>query len=239
MNIVKRIDKNTEKEIRTSFLEKLGVRIRISREKQNISQESLGSCLDLNSSTISRIETGTTDTPVSNLQMISLYCKFPLSDLFKEDESKAFLNAFANAVEITAKKYSRRKKKSDKTLKGRIYDVNGKEVVEFVPIRSDITRREKYKQGLVEVSEKPYSPEEFYQVFADDNNKDTVNNVIKAGELLNNIKDIPGNATIKNALSRFIIDEVGVGKGPVSEEERERRIYAYYKTYLEQYKYCK
>lgn len=216
MNIVKRIDKDTEKEIRTSFLEKLGVRIRINREKQNISQESLGKCLGLSPSSISRIENGVTDTPVSNLQLISLYCKFPLDSLFCKDESKAFLDAFSSAVEVTAKKYTRTKKKAVKTSKKRLSD------------------EEMYKQGLVEVSEEPVSPSEFYAYFVDD--KEIVRNVISAGELLNNVKNKPDRSIIADTIAEFVIDEIGIINTNSNNNNNKRHLYAYYKALYDHYK---
>lgn len=236
MNEVTIIDEKTEQQIRTSFLEKIGVKIRTYREKRNISQDALGKCLNLHGSMISRIENGTTDTQISNLQLISLYCGFPLSNLFIEDECKEFLDAFSKAVKITARKYTRQKnrKPTDRVLKGKIYEENGQEVIETAIIHKE-SEKEKYKQCIIDTSALPIDPVGFYNSFID--NRKVIDSVIAAGKLLNQIEDAPNKITIRNAIAGYIIDELKVLSVPLDiENEQQQRIYAYYKLLFDKYK---
>ena len=236
MNEVVKIDEKTEQQIRTSFLERIGIRIRTYREKRNISQDALGKCLNLHGSMISRIENGTTDTSVSNLQLISLYCDFPLSNLFIEDECREFLRAFSEAVKITARKYTRRKNReySGRLLKGEIYGENGQEVIEMATIHKE-SEKEKYRQGIVDVSVVPIDPIDFYNTFAD--NHGIIDSVIAAGNLLNQIGDTPNRDTVRDTIAGYIIDELKVIKTPLDREsETQQRIYAYYKLLMDKYK---
>lgn len=236
MNEVIKIDEKTEQQIRTSFLEKIGIKIRTYREKRNISQDALGKCLNLHGSMISRIENGTTDTSVSNLQLISLYCDFPLSNLFMEDECRKFLSAFSEAVKITARKYNRQKerKPSDRILKGKIYEENGQEVIEMATIHKESVK-EKYRQGIIDVSAVPIDPIGFYNSYTD--NRKVIDSVIAAGNLLNQIGDTPNRDTVKDTIAGYIIDELKVIKTPLDREsETQQRIYAYYKLLMDKYK---
>ena len=58
---------------------------------------------------------------ISMLPRFSVYCKFPLCDLFPQDESKTILDAFAAAVSITVE----RKKRQEDLCRKKSLERNG------------------------------------------------------------------------------------------------------------------
>ncbi len=61
---------------------KLGRMIAQIRKQRNLTQEDLAEKVDLHYTTISRIETGESDPPVSTIEKIARALKVPLSELF-------------------------------------------------------------------------------------------------------------------------------------------------------------
>lgn len=238
----KKLDDEKAKQIRTSFLEKTGNKIRDYREKKNISQSVLGDCLDLSASMISRIENGTTDMQMSNLPLISLYCDFPLSELFPKDESKEFLDTFSKAVNLTAKRYAREKKTEityadRRFLKKRVYDVNGVEVTEDVAIKmpSRISK-EMYRRCMYEVDVVPMSDKELFE-YLKSKDSESIDAVIEAGKLIEHLEKLPKKELTIRSLTNLILNEVVIDRiSENAKDEQIKRIYAYYIAMLEKYK---
>lgn len=63
-------------------IQKLGLKIRIERQKQKISQEKLAELADLNRNFIGLIERGETNVTVKNLENIANALKLDIKDLF-------------------------------------------------------------------------------------------------------------------------------------------------------------
>ena len=61
---------------------KLGVKIRVERQKQKISQEKLAELSNLNRNFIGMIERGETNVTVKNLENIANALKLPIQELF-------------------------------------------------------------------------------------------------------------------------------------------------------------
>lgn len=70
--------------IRKAFLTSIGNLIARKRKNKNITQTQLGKELNVSAATISKYEHGLMDMPLSNLPLISNYCKFPMSDYIVE-----------------------------------------------------------------------------------------------------------------------------------------------------------
>ena len=93
--------------LKTGFKKNLGRRLEEKRKILNLTQAELADCLDMNRADLSKYENGDRDLHVSMLPLFSAYCKFPLSDLFLEDESQAILDTFSSAVIITVERKNR------------------------------------------------------------------------------------------------------------------------------------
>ena len=63
-------------------IEKLGIKIRIERQKQKMSQEKLAELSNLNRNFIGMIERGETNLSVKNLENIANALKIEIKDLF-------------------------------------------------------------------------------------------------------------------------------------------------------------
>lgn len=63
-------------------IQKLGLKIRVERQKQKISQEKLAELADLNRNFIGLIERGETNVTVKNLENIANALKLDIKDLF-------------------------------------------------------------------------------------------------------------------------------------------------------------
>lgn len=153
--------KETEK-IREDFLLNLGIKMRHYRERKNIPQSILAKCLGVSGSALSKYERGATDMRISNIPLLSIYCDFPMSDLFPAEASVLFLKSMRNAVSITAKRYKRAETKAmpadKRALKGRIYEVDGQEVIQYVsPITRKPSQRELYIQGLARIDSRTFN----------------------------------------------------------------------------------
>ena len=228
----------------SGFLTKLGERLALRRQKRNYSQNDLAECLDIDRTTISKYEHGETDMPVSKLPLFSTYCNFPMYELFPEDESKAILDSFAKAVSITVDRKKRQEKlrrkktvQSDaikktghkKILKGQLFEIDGKDVLEPVPPKKPKPVREQYRDAEIRVDDRPYSDMEFYN-YVTTQGMDLTDAVISAGRFLDQIDDLPNKETLKGAVADYIIDEIVIEsisrKHP---DEAARRAYAYYR----------
>ncbi len=61
---------------------KLGIKIRVERQKQRLSQEKLAELSNLNRNFIGMIERGETNITVKNLENIANALKLPIQELF-------------------------------------------------------------------------------------------------------------------------------------------------------------
>lgn len=229
----------------SEFLKKLGKRLEAKRLKLSLTQTELADCLDIDRTTLSRYENGERDMQVSMLPLFSIYCKFPIHELFPKDESQKILDTFAAAVSITVDRKKRQedlqKKKADeqavrrqtgqeKILKGQIFDVNGKEVYEPVGLKAvSKSLRDRYKDAEMHTEYGPYSETEFcdYVRTKDDT---LVESVMCAGDFLRQIEDLPHKDTLKGAIADYIVDELVINQvAHKHPDEVSRRAYAYYR----------
>ena len=63
-------------------MQKLGLKIRIERQKQKISQEKLAELANLNRNFVGMIERGETNVTVKNLENIANALNIPIQELF-------------------------------------------------------------------------------------------------------------------------------------------------------------
>ena len=237
MEKITKLDKETEKEVRAAFLEKIGNRIRNYREKKNISQGTLGKCLGFSSSTISRIENGTTDIQLSNLPLIGLYCDFPLNSLFPEEESVEFLKTFSKAVNITVRRYSKEnftEIENKRTLTKRIYEEDGAEyIIDVKKSKRHESQRDLYRKGKIRFDADPVVPQKIYDYFYQNGENELIETVIASGKILEYLEKNGGGKAIENTLAEYIVNMVVIE--PVVADrnnEMNRKIYAYYSSLL-------
>lgn len=229
----------------SGFLAKLGKRLESKRLRLSLTQTELADCLDIDRTTLSRYESGTRDMQVSMLPLFSTYCKFPMHELFPRDESQEILDTFATAVSITVERRKRqegvRQKRADelvalkqkgqeKILKGQVFDVNGKEIFEPVPVKSTAkSLRDKYKDAEMHTEYGPYSEVEFCN-FVKEKDEMLVESVMYAGQFLKQIEDLPHKDTLKGVIADYIIDELVINQvARKHPDEVSRRAYAYYR----------
>lgn len=229
----------------SDFMKALGKRMEIKRKRINLSQKELADCLEIDRTTLSRYENGSRDMPVSVLPLISTYCRFPLSELFPVEESRAILDMFAAAVTVKVERKCRQETDlmiesgaSGKKLKGQIYEIEGKEV--FEPVRHGKRRpkslRSRYRDAEVPATAEPCTDEEFC-AFVKSHSTETVDAVLKAGEFLEQIKKSSSRVSLKNAVADYIIDELVLSGLSESYPDRDtQRIYAYYKALYQYFK---
>lgn len=223
----------------SDFLFKLGERLRIKREKAGLTQKELASCTSENNTAISRYENGERDMNVSLLPLYSVYCDFPLSELFPQNESRELLKTFATAVNIIAdrtKRYSdyretKDSKAENKVLKAHIFEIDGKEVIEpisSIKKKDHKSLRERVKEAEINTEFEPFTHIEFCN-YMTTTQPEKVDIIIDAGKLLEQIKDLP-NKSLKEALADYIIDEI-MTNDMLSKESRDsvKRVYEYYK----------
>lgn len=228
----------------TSFLKNLGERLKAKRKNRSITQEDLADCLGIDHTTISKYETGDRDMQVSMLPLFSTYCNFPLYELFPRDESRAILDTFAKAVSITVDRKKRqeemhekkaikaealRKRGREKILKGQLFEIDGQEVFEPVPPKRSKSLRDRYKDAEMHTEYAPYSQTEFCN-YVTKQKEELVDSVVSAGQLLNQIEDLPKKETLKNVLADYIVDELVINQvARKHPDEMSRRAYAYYR----------
>ncbi len=233
--VTKKLSEERRKSIVADFLFKLGTRLRMKREKLGLSQKELSDCLEIDQTNLSRYENGERDMNVSLLPLFSVYCRFPMSELFPLDESRAILDTFSKAVEITVMK---RKKKDttvarakDKTLKARVYERDGHEIYEYVAPKATPQKslRELYKDAEMHSEYPPYNKDEFceYVKGRDDN---IYLSLLDAGRFLAQLEDVPSKASLKTAVADYIIDEIVINRvAHRGSNEASRRAYGYYR----------
>ena len=242
---------NEQRDTLTSdFLKKLGERLESKRQRLSLTQTELADCLDIDRTTLSRYESGTRDMQVSMLPLFSTYCKFAMHELFPKDESQEILDTFADAVSITVERKKRQKelqqRKSyemamteqtgrEKVLKWRIYDMNGEEVYEPVPVKSTAkSLRERYKDAEMQMEFEPYTEMEFCD-FVKANDEMLVDSILYAGKFLKQLENLPHKETLRGVIADYIIDELVINnvahKYP---DEFSHRAYAYYRMLYNQ-----
>ena len=233
------------KQLVEDFLYKLGEKLRIKRTRINLTQTELANSISMSQSEISKIENGQADANVSILPLYSVYCNFPMYELFPRDESQAILDSFSKAVAVTAQRKKRqlsakqqkesidttlpKKTKSEKVLKARIYDVDGEEVYEGVPeSTSGYTMREQYRDASIYTDADPVTAEEFCQ-YARELDQETIDSTVYAGRLLFQFEMTPRKETMKGMLADYIVDEILITPLLNSRKNQHLRLYAYYK----------
>ena len=168
---MRKLTSQDEIRMKERFLTYLGNFIKTKRNKKNISQVTLADCLHITDSALSKYEAGTRDMPVSYLPLISTYCNFSIAEYFDMGIAKELSDTFSSLVEITAKKYKRKDEyyaiESKKKLKGRIYESDGIETIEYVDAdrkKSIKTRKQQLMDGEVEIKNTaPFSEDEFIE----------------------------------------------------------------------------
>lgn len=231
-NITK-LTSEQKQELVSDFLENLGSRLAIKRNKINLSQSDLADCLGIDRSTLSKYESGSRDMQVSMLPLLSAYCKFPMYELFPKDESHEILDTFSKAVSITVDRKKRNKKYSEspyyKQISNCDYQENISEMCEVnEPQAQYNVSKEMYKDAEISDEYIPFSEEEFC-TFVQKQDRAVVDSVISAGQFLEKIEDIPNNDTLKGSIADYIIDELVINRITQDSSEINCRAYAFYK----------
>lgn len=219
-NVIKTLDSTQTEEVRRTFLESVGSRIRDFREKKNISQTVLGQCLGLSPVSISNYENGVSDMKLSYLPLISLYCDAPISKLLPDSDMQFFINTLSEAISITVHRY-------DRIPDTEIYE---EEFNYCVPLKSRAGMKECFKKCNFNVTAKPYSNSEVYD-YVIKNKAELVPLICDAGQILEYTKNRSIGGTLRNGISDFIIEEVFLCECEnILTDERIRRLYAYYQA---------
>lgn len=219
-NVIKTLDSIQTEEVRRTFLESVGSRIRDFREKKNISQTVLGQCLGLSPVSISNYENGVSDMKLSYLPLISLYCDVSISKLLPDSDMHSFINTLSEAISITVHRYDR---------------ISDMETCEdefnyYMTHKSRAGMKEHFKKCDFKITAKPYSNSEVYD-YVIKNKAELVPLIYDAGQILEYTKDSPSGDTLRNGISDFIIEEVFLSEcESILTDERIRRLYAYYQA---------
>lgn len=233
------LSEGQKNKLTSDFLKKLGSKLKEKRKKRNISQEEIADCLGIDQSTISKYESGERDMQISMLPLYSVYCKFPIHELFDKDESQEMIDALQEAVIYSKQRREKAIKRTqereydskDKVLVARIYEKDGETITEPIPIalpKLDMDIKERYKYALEEAPVMAYSQEEVCE-FIKTYKGDLVAPIVEAGKLLAELKDVKYNKKLKDSLADFIIDEMIIEVMKKGTNERAERIYAYYR----------
>lgn len=233
-----------------TFLQSFGERLKFRRKRVNVSQDELASCLDIDASTLSKYESGTRDMQVSLLPLVSVYCDFPMYELFPREESASILDVFTRAVKVTVDRHKRqdeyrakRRKHMQqgeydgKELKGYVYEVDGVEVYEPATPRlaGAGTIKEQYRSVSVAPDTAPCSGQDFCDFIKEDI-PDSIQPVMDAGQFLNSVADAPRKNGLRDSVADYIVDELVINRITADhDDERSKRMYAYY---CELYKKC-
>ena len=235
--IIKLTDNETEK-LAGDFLKKLGNKLAQNRKRASLSQDELAYCLSMDRSSISKYENGLTDISVSKLPLISMYCGFPLHDLFPKDEYEDILETFRTAVSITVERRNKQselydtpldKIKPKKQLKAQIYEIDGQEYgQQILPKETSKSLKERYKSAEIHTGKETYTDKEFCEYIMLTQGY-MLDNILNAGKLLNAVKEQPNKGTLKNALADYIVDEFVINSVAKKEPgEANIRAYEYY-----------
>lgn len=231
------LDTEKEEQLRKTFLEKLGIRIRDIREKKNIPQTVLAKGIGVNGPTLSKYENGEADMKVSNLSMISLYCNIPVKSIIPSDDVQAFIDTFKEAVSIKQKRYERANKRkitSSRKMIGRVYEENNQSYIEHImPTYNEVvSKKERILRGDYDVLVEPLTDIEVYD-FIVEYNKKGIAAIESAGEMLKHLSNDTKKETIKGHLSDFIVNEILFGyPEEIKQDLRYKRLLAYYRLLI-------
>lgn len=225
---ITKLSDSEEKKLKDDFLKSLGNRLKMKRIKTGLSQKEMGYCVSVDDSTISKYEKGERDMNVSNLPLYSLYCDFPIYELFPKEQSKELFDTFSSAVSITIERMERKKQlemarkhfetldKSRKTLKAEIYEVDGKE--EIIPVepkedtQGKLSERDKYRYAEIIPDQEPFDEKEYYEYIQGVMPSEIMESIKDAGSFLQHIKDVAQKNTIKGAIADFVVDEFVINR---------------------------
>lgn len=228
-----------------TFLRSFGERLKSRRKRVNVSQEEPAECPGLDASTLSKYESGTRDMQISLLPLTSIYCDFPMYELFPREESRSILDVFESAVRVTVERHKRQAKyrirhkkagsgagagNSCRELKGHVYEVDGHEVFEPASEhkRERNSLKERYRNISIDVDVPPCSGQEFCAYVKRDA-PDAIQPVMDAGQLLNSVRDVPGKNGLRDPVADYIIDETVINRiAGDAGDERSKRMYAFY-----------
>lgn len=241
------LTKEEEEKAVSDFLSKMGEAIRIRREKVSISLETMEKCLHSSVSTISKWENAELDMRLSKLFLYSLYCKFPLSDIFPEDTSRKLLATFDHVIDINKQRYSRMKPKKESNVVAHIVVENGKEkridrpikqraitdsLFQYMVRHGELKVQEAYESfdmmGMVQTE---ISPDEVFRLMKEYCSKDVQALIGTLGDVLDKTDSMEGANALRGAICDYIIQTV-MGNPNNPKTVRDPRLYAYYKEHL-------
>ncbi len=238
--IISKLAPDEEKDLISNFKRLVGEQLKLKRIKCGLSQVELAKAFPVDNTVISRYESGSLDIPLSHLSLFSTYCDFDVRELFPKDMVKGILTSIKAAVSVISDREYRRQKKEEKdqvkqtnkTLAARIYKTGN------IELRIDINRkpksnRAKYRDAEMPAKAMPYSDEEFCD-YVKRFDKETVDAVMDAGELLEKIKNKPKKDTLRDSVADYIVDEVIVSRIATKHpDEMAQRAYSYYKYLMD------
>ena len=229
-DIPRKLTKDEAKTVREQFLVSFGKNVRDTRERLNVQQTELAGALGLPGAALSYYENGIRDMRISNLPLISFYCKTKMQELLPVDQ-KALLESFKGNIGLLALKYHRdeetRVKTKDMMLTAKVYMDHGKEVIKKVTHREKKeSPEEQYRKCKIMPKGKPFSDGEFVE-YAMTNNPTMANLITPIYEF--EIHMDSKKRQVRSSFPEFILDELiidAVVKNP--HDEKAQRAYAYY-----------
>ena len=242
---MKLLSESEKSELKNRILGAVGNVIRCKREQKNISGEMLGKCLDVTPGMISQYESGKADISVFKMALVSTYCGFSMSEYFKAQVSKELLDTFSKLVRIEGDRYKRcrkcRERKGDtgKILRGKVYQVDGKEVIEYIPgidpteLEDTYTKSQLYLYGKIELEDvEPFSEEEFWEYLNREENGKKCTLLESVADILGYMGEVSQKERLKSSLAEYVIMELVINK-TIADDMAAKRAYMYYKGLIE------
>lgn len=239
--IISNITDEQKERIISDFLIKLGSKLKAKRRRMNLSQSELSAHLDIDQTTLSKYENGDRDMSVSLLPLFSIYCNFPLHELFPKTESELLLEIFDNAVQVVVDRKKRQQivqeqKELEHERNGVVFAnmYSGKDFFrDASPCGKSV--RSRYKDAEIQISQAAFDKHEFCEYILN-NNDEFVSSIIDAGQLLLKLAHMPNKNTLKGLLADYIIDGLVINEVSHKESPNEaHRAYAYYKALFDEY----
>lgn len=219
-----KLNEQQEENLKYTFLESLGEKIRMKRKQKSLSLAELADCLHVSAASLSQYESGKNDMKVSKLAFISTYCDFPLTDFFERDQSKELLNSFSKMVQITKRRYQRKKECSN----------NDAIVKEPEAQYESGFQREKYIKAEMPSTETAFTDKEFVEYLQNNQSKEFIEAMIGSAKMIEYLSDKPDKQYVQEILADTMIEGI-VLEPVIHKKEYDKaamRLYAYYKALM-------
>lgn len=206
---MKLLSKSEQDYIKQEFLSSLGNTIKTRRLEKNISQDELAKAIGVDRTTLVKYENGTRDMTASTLPLISIYCDFPMRKYIDVRLDQKIFDKFRTIANIESDRYKRKQlkeKNTRKTLTGKVYMVDGQEVIEPISKKKMSRMRE-----LIECREtfpvKPFTRDEFIAYIRSCTGNEYAI-IDSSDEILKFMTEPIGNETVKGEIADYVIKEI-------------------------------